>query len=670
MRKSLLGFLLLLTACLSPPGDISRPAFGQHPWAGALRALDPADALAPANDITAVYLRQNGDALQIRVDLLKFENTAELSLDIEIGDISTPEAIPFPIRIPSEDSPARLTLDPLLATVIIEIPLSAIPSRPRVDVSTPEEQITDLTLDSPAPNQNVPLLLTFYDTFAARFPAEALRSWDGAHTGPRGERHGLKHLLDAVEEYRAPVVLLDLKEPENLSVLDALGVLPRIQQMEKDSLLILPDAPEQEALFGFSPSPFMWGVSANRPTFAYTTDPNHIYHPFFRKTIIIPIAVETDSTQPTPDGPSLEIRRALLETALNADENDLLVLGGSLRNSTWGSPDMVGSTLAYFASRPYVRVLTAKDLVEFPTKSGRPELRLSLQDESLNKLETHFRSLTQPVLDFVANWEGSPLSSCSTDLDKDNQPECVLANGEYLAIFDPQGARLTYLFSVARIGNSRELHQLIGPSWQVAAGLSNPSLWDTSAGEAADPGAYPGAFADTDDPFKAYEPALEGDTLIFRSLDGTRIKTFSLTATGLEISYRTQEPVITRIPLLVDPDTRFTAGWAGNYIQEAIPGGVAWGLENGPKVKIQADGLITMRAFNESLSLLAGPEDPDFSYPPGYYVPFPMAVVEVEMQDGSVLRLEGEFANPYADHPNAKNYKDEMAIGCGLETGV
>jgi hypothetical protein len=57
-------------------------------------------------------------------------------------------------------------------------------------------------------------------------------------------------------------------------------------------------------------------------------------------------------------------------------------------------------------------------------------------------------------------------------------------------------------------------------------------------------------------------------------------------------------------------------------------------------VSVQTRGLITMRAFNELLSLLANPEDPDFDYPPGHYVPFPMAIAEVEMQDGYFLRLE------------------------------
>lgn len=492
-------------------------------------------------------------------------------------------------------------------------------------------------------------LLVFYDTFAARFPAEALRSWDGAHSGPRGERHGLKHLLDAVETYRVPIVLLDLKAPETLSALDAMGLLPHIQQMERDGLLILPDQEGQAPLFGLSPSPFSWGGMPSRPAFAFTSDPSHIYRPLFSQTTYIPVAAESDSSQPSPDGDSLEVRRALLELALNGDESDLLVLGGSLRDSAWGSPDMVGETLAWFASRPYIHVLNADDLLNFPAKTGQPEILPLPRDEALAQLEAHYRRLTEPALEFVENWQGSPLSSCASDIDKDNQPECVLANGQYLAVLDPLGGRLTYFFSVARTGreasrrgDSRSLQQLIGPSWQAAVGLGDPSRWDLSRGEAADPGAYPGAFTDLDEPFEAYQPAIAGDTLVFTSLDGARIKTFSLTETGLEVSYQVQEPVTTQIPLLVEPGTRFTLGWAGKYMQENTPGGVAWGLGNGPMVRIQAQGQVTMRAFNESLDLLAGPEDPDFSYPAGHYVPFPMAVVEAEMQAGSVLRLEEE----------------------------
>ena len=614
-----------------------------------MRALDPADIATPAYDLTAVYLRQQDDTLQIRVDVLDFRYPNELSIDIQIDDASAPGTKPYVIHVPSESLPASIVLDPLLATAIVTIPFSEIPANPRVDVSTPEDEITGLTLDSPVPTQTAPLLLTFYDTFAGRFPAEALRSWDGAHTGPRGERHGLKHLLDAVKEYQVPIVLLDLKEPENLSALDAMGVLPRIKKLAEQGLLILSEngklleaassplgsaARAQE--FGFPKSPFSYNLSTSGFQFVFPEDRTHLYRLLFSSITYFPIAAEVESTQPTPNGPSLDVRRALLDTAFNNDEKDMLVLGGNFHNTTWGNPDMVGPTLAYFASRPYIRILSADDLTNFPTRTGKPEILPSHLSDSVGTLESHYESLTQPVLAFATNWQGSPFSSCATDLNKDNQPECVLADEGYLAILEPQGARLTYLFT--REGD--DLHQLIGPSWQVAVGLSNPSTWDLSAGEAADPGAYPGAFADVDDPFKVYEPAIEGNRLTFTSLDGTRIKTFKLTEAGMEVEYQTPEPVTTQIPLLVDPDRRFTPGWAENYVQQNTPDGVAWGLENGPMVNILFDGEITISAFNESLSFLSSPEDPDFDYPPGHYIPFPMAVVEVEMGDDYFLRLE------------------------------
>ena len=654
----------LLIACLSPSGSPPKPVSEHNEWAEALRALDQADTSTPAYDLTAVYLRQQDEALQIRFDLLDFDDPYELSIDLQIDDASAPWIEPYNLHIPSENLPARISLDPLLATAIITIPFSEIPSHPRVDVSTPEDQITGLTLDGPLPTQTAPLLLTFYDTFAARFPAEALRACDGAHSGPRGERHGLKHLLDAAEEYQVPLILLDLKKPENLSALDAMGLLPRVQELAEQGWLILPENSSDhsdEAQFGFSPSPSLydplpgpWSKYDGR--FVFSDDTFHLYHwvrfPMDSITYI-PIATETDANQPTPNGPSLEIRRALLETALNADKKDLLVLGGSFANSTWGSPDMVGHTLAYIASRPYIKLLSETDLPRFPTVSGRPTLLHQQSDAIFFKMNNDYARFNGRVMDYAEYWnEHLPEQTqmrCDLDIDWDDQDECILASQRFLAVLDPQGARLTYFFSVARIGNPpesriansrHELHQLIGPSWQVAVGLSDPSTWQPGLGEAADPGAYPGAFVDEDDPFKVYEPAIEGDTLMFTSTDGTRAKTFHLTETGLEVKYQTQEPVTTQIPLLVDPWTRFTPGWAENYTQQNLPGGIAWGLESGPMVNIQFDGEIKMHAFSESLLLLNIPEDPDFDYPPGHTIPFPMAIAEVEMQDGYFLRLE------------------------------
>jgi hypothetical protein len=579
MRKFLL-FLLLLTACLPAPSPHQPP----HPWASALRALDPADTSTPAHDITAVYLREGDDILQIRMDLLDFNNPKDLSIDIQIESDTTPQSSPLIIHIPSQLNSPRINCDPQLATVIADIPLTELPSQPRVDVSTPEDQITGLTLDGPTPTQTAPLLLTFYDTFTARFPAEALRSWDGAHTGPRGERHGLKHLLNAVEEYKIPVVLLDLKEPENLSALDAMELLSRIESLENQGLLIFPDK------------------SINNLEFTFLEDASHLYQPTFSKITYIPIATETDTTQPSPNGPSLEVRRALLETALNEEGEDLLILGGSLADSTWGSPDMVGATMAYFASRPYVNVLSAEDLLTFPANTDNT---IVPQPEEPTDEKT---VLVQVALEFAQEWvENLPtkmIAQCQPEF-----PQCSLTNDTYLAIFDPQTASLTYLF--AREGT--DLHQLIAPSWQVAPGID----------------LFPGAFLDE----KEYQVSILENSLSFISTDSNRIKTFTLKESGLEITYQMQEPVLTQVPLLVDPWTRFTPGWAENYVSKTTPNGIRWGLKNGPMVEIQTEASVEMRAFNKSLDLLTNPEDPDFAYPPGHYVPFPMAILSTDIPE-------------------------------------
>jgi hypothetical protein len=596
-RSMLAGLLslFLLTACVTPlenlplPGSAPKP--GQRAWARALRALDPADTATPAYDITAVYLHQDNGDMQIRIDLLDFQSPGELSLDIRIGDESAPKATPLEFHIPSESDTARISFGPRLDTVIVEIPVSSLPSRPRVDVSTPDDSITGLSLDGPVPKDTAPLLLVFYNTFAGRFPAEALRSWDGAHTGPRGERHGLKYLLDAVDGYKVPVALLDLKEPTNLSTLDAMGVLPQVEALENEELLFLPEEGKNELQF------------------THLEDPTHLYKPFFSKTTYLPIVSETERTQPTPDGPSLEVRRALLETALNADRKDLLILGGSLQNSTWGSPDMVGITMAYFASRPYIHVLNAEDLSKFPTKADNAILPQSEEPIDIQTMQV------QSALSLAQAWAQDSSSAIMTQCQSDF-PDCVLVNDSYLAIFDFRSGSLAYLFT----RDQADLHQLIGPSWQVAPGID----------------IYPAAF--TDD--KNYTHALNDNRLIFTSTDGKRTKTFTLTDSALEVRYQTEDPVVVEIPLLVDPDVRFTPGWANRYMQQNTPGGVAWGLEDGPMVNIHFKGEITLRAFNELLDLLATPEDPDFEYPPGHYVPFPMAVTEVKMDDGYFLRLE------------------------------
>jgi hypothetical protein len=85
------------------------------------------------------------------------------------------------------------------------------------------------------------LLLAFWDIFPAFSPAQSIRKWDGAHTGPYGERHGLALLLKNIKRYSTPAVLLDLRSPPALSALDHMQALSLVRELVNRKLLILPD---------------------------------------------------------------------------------------------------------------------------------------------------------------------------------------------------------------------------------------------------------------------------------------------------------------------------------------------------------------------------------------------------------------------------------------------
>jgi hypothetical protein len=211
--------------------------------------------------------------------------------------------------------------------------------------------------DAPPPPR-APLLLSFQDVFPASSPAQALRRWDGAHTGPYGERHGLHPLLEAARRNRIPLTLLDLRTPAALSALDIVGGLREVREMQRSGLLEIPDAGyslDEEASIalsqaagqklGLDPAQVVYTLSG-LPAPGYTgqftqlADPAHTARDSNLGVALIPLSMGDE--QVTVDGPTLDTRRALLASALSSDPADLVSLGGSLPTSAWGDSDARG----------------------------------------------------------------------------------------------------------------------------------------------------------------------------------------------------------------------------------------------------------------------------------------------------------------------------------------
>lgn len=679
--------LLALSACLPLP----RPASA---WTVEdLRALDPAgDAPAPASDLLAVYTRLTAQEIQIRIDLLDIAPAGGFDLSLSIRDTGRFAAAPLVIHFsagrpaaieqpgrPAPDIRPRLVYDPALDTVTVSLSRALIARPYRLDLlswaapSAPAaDAITDVRSDALPPVGRAPVLLAFWDTFPAATPAQALRRWDGAHTGPTGERHGLRYLLEAAHDHRLPLALLDLKTPPSLAALDTFGGLERITAMQANGLLILPDVvngdPADVALaynrlaartFRLPASLFVYAadgrlVPGYRAQFLALDDATHLDRRGATRLIPLPPA---DAIQATADGPALEVRRALMAAALSADPADLVVLGGSLPRSTWGDSDMAGPSLAWLAAHPWVRVLDGPALLAFPTGAPQalpdpspatPDPFLpDLQEAPANALtdatwQAHFMLASSPpelraayegqigILLAGSAWAEAPyrLADCSVDFDRDDQPECLLANLEYFALFEPDGARLTHLFYRDEAGP----HQLIGPTAQFLVGMSDPAFWNPAAGQAADPGQIMGAFSDRDRTFEPYAFLLtDENTLRFSTLDGTRCKTFRLDADGLTVEIEgSASPLQTSLPLAVDPWAFFLYGQ--DYNGTLFPGGWAWGPRAGLRLEVRATARLLAQGYSSSLVFLSRPENPDLDYPFIHYLPFPLSVVRVSSQ--------------------------------------
>ncbi len=227
-----------------------------------------------------------------------------------------------------------------------------------------------------------PVLMLFTRTLPAYTPASALRRWNGAHTGPYGGNHGLALLLNAARAASVPLVLADLATPEALAALESLSSLNLVRQMAEEGLLILPEddtilpawvtakhnlASEHlvrlqrtRSAFDLPSSPFaiapfdrhpLWLPRSPRLLFvpySYPSESLPNVQPPYRRLAqrgsmrILAFPQAPSFAQIDLDGPTLDLKRALIETALAANHPDgasvVLVLGGDLPSSPWAPP--------------------------------------------------------------------------------------------------------------------------------------------------------------------------------------------------------------------------------------------------------------------------------------------------------------------------------------------
>jgi hypothetical protein len=761
-----LALLFGLAACAPAPSPLLSTAWEYNQ----LRALDAPEASQPTLDLLAVYARDSGEQIQIRLDLLDLASLPDFDLYLALdyrqgGSTSLPlqetaslawdRLLVIPARgsiqvlddhfQPTPRSSLVVLRDPILDTITISVERESLNNAPKTLTTNLglrfQVFLTPAGSDQPAdilgpvssdatPPAPAPVLYAFWNSYPAYTPLTALRRWAGAHTGPGGGSHGLQYLLQAARATDTPLLLLDLKNPAWLSALDYGNNLAIVDEMLAAGMLILPEYTPDASYSPFPPNDQATGTiqAQNRPIasrFSLPTSP-FVFTPWeslsapekalFIFTLYHPAADETPLLKPTPifrwsgqrllaipdnidrssqatlDGPSLEVKRSLAETALAANRYHSgsappLVLGGELPASLWGDPLTARRSFIYLARHPWVRPLDAHDILTAKANPGASissailpaahveadfSLLTALQNEPFNALNAAawqaFAALSAPVypvsedlpalranytgnvwsLLAAAKWAETPtrLSTCAQDPDHDGQNECILASENYYTQFEIESGALTHAFAVLADGvDGGNPHQWIAPSSQFISGLSDPLFWKLDGGTSADPSVINGAFAE---PGMDYRANTAGDCLIFTSSNEEVRKAFCLYAGGLDVEYRfSSHPPFPnlQIPLALDPWRRFASDWADAYQAIRLPNGWSWGLYAGPQVQILTTARLNVETFLDSRSFFNRAEDPNIDYPPGHGLPFPLALVEIPVQGNLNVQLEVQPAN-------------------------
>ncbi len=718
-----------------------------------LHLLQPPDS-DPDHSLIALYSRNTPFDLEIRLDFLDLSGSpdfdvylaldtqpggsanlpidAKSSLDfdvlVEIPAVGAPQALDTRLQ-PLPDLLPRSANHPGLDILTVQLNRSSMPgniSEVGIQAFITPAGKHDLLSQTPpvypsaSPPAQAPLLLVFWNTLPAVTPAQILRRWDGAHTGPYGGRHGLNVLLQSAASHKVPLVLADLKQPASLTALSAVGGLHLIRQSTLRGDVILPESAVGDPLLsdlslaasrqtavsnGFSTSTIAFGAfpaplsNQYSSFFADLPDRSHVIRWQNKRLIPLPGPVysgPSSETDPQVDysGLTLNARLALLSKALSPDPNDLVVLGGSLPESGWGEFSITPAAFDYVAAHPWIKPLDEASLNELPaevvdqwplsencrdllcsppaqvvipvSESGAPypagvtsetirsAIRARLENlppGSITQLALQsYLALSQPTdrpslaglqanaLGYVsysieaARWDASPYtqSDCSQDLDFDGKPECILASSSWFVVIKTGGGRLIYAAQRGPAGTT----QWIGSPAEFGVGLGDPSEWMPEIGPKGNPAEIPGAFDSVNEPYTEYIPEIQPGRIILRTANQSIQKIISLNNTVLNVDLTFPRPTAILIPITLAPQKWAAGRPMATWLPAPVSGTNRWDWQpaagSGLTILFENAQNVSAKSSLDSIQSLGAQENPNLAYPPGHYLTFPTAVIEVQ----------------------------------------
>ena len=591
----LLFFPLFIVACKPNLNEINNNAFGIWKFSD-VRLLDPVDTINPEQDLISVYTRTNERYFQIRLDFLDLQNTdgrdIYIPIDTNPGGIDRMSIreidfqninIPWDyliifrsdgdIKIVSSDYQIvanvelLIFIDSVQDNFVFSINQNSIPITPlttlQVLITSPsKDKIVDKTssilLDS-SPTTKPKIQFIFWNTMDTSTPAEALRSWAGAHSGPISSRHGLKYLLDATLKYEYPLLILDFCKPLSLSILDYLSAIDQIRLLwEKDLLKVCNHENMDSSIFYLLKDNFYNNVVFGYDYAQYIKKINNesIFSGFLsisKGDFLVAL---------------LQFKSQIISSAITGLPTPL-VLGNDFRVSYLGDPANLEFFYSYIYNHPWIQVDDNFDIDPFSlnqfelSEGDRSDLSIeqniqkSLHNSPDNLITDLAWQVYSTLLDpgtevsvplgseYIAqigqllaasNWVNKPsqITSCSIDLDFDGDNECILSSENIFLTIEPMGGYIPFIFSIDQNG----VHQIVGPTWEFIVGLSDITEWDLSKGVKSDPKQILGAFYNYDEEWETYNTFIRDNYIEIQNEDMSIRKFFAIDGNIIEITYQ------------------------------------------------------------------------------------------------------------------------------------
>lgn len=661
-----------------------------------LKLIDPIDSLTQERcEILAVFMRKQFYEFEIRVDFLNENDIENCVLETKFLP-SIHNEINFKIAPLSPDlgSPNLYSVifNKKYQYILLKFPENyskynvEFTSREKNKIST-SDSTQQINLLQPSPNP-MQISLMAFNTHPGFIPSQILRFWNGAHTGPNGQRHGLKFLLDAVETTQLPVTLLDLITPSGLSALEFLDTSEKIKFLQSSSLLFLP-VPIN--IYSTSFPDIYNSFQENSNNHGYINQ-NIIFYNLDQQILVksdnyaqqINLSQEYNhiifSTPITNREPfstnglsELTIKRIYndyanskiktnilfsLNESIIADQVFAKEIFLSIKNHPWievvypfqnkedeGSPDFNPaessiSTVNIFPGETMEKILNSKGPFQNYLLGYVNDIHGRKQSIQFAELSKHY--LPDIYYYLAANhWSINPevKTSCDLDIDSDGKIECLITNQDYFGIIELDTGRLAFL----AVRSENSVYQLIAPSSSIMFGLGPEQEWNINNSIFSDPQEIPGAFYDEDGIMKDYRllEIYENYVLLFdKNTNNSKIYSINEDGFNFESIGNGNSSVV--IPVLLSPECMRANQWQEQYKVSQI----------NPELKININCLLetininftqpldfNISSFLESKKFMLLPENPEFSYPEAHYRKMGLTLVELRFQESERIKV-------------------------------